>query len=108
MGGAPPIEVSPSPAREGRRTHRSARLGASDVVGTTVILAGLLVPSAVWPDLVRTSPAPPESALALGGLFFSAGLIMLGAFVIIGCRFDIWRPMAMLAPVQPAPTMRRS
>jgi hypothetical protein len=71
-------------------------LKASDILGALLVLIGLLVPSATWPELVRASPLPPEAALPLGGQFFGIGLVLLGVFIIVGCRLDLWRPLPML------------
>ena len=84
MSSPPEMEVRSSPAGRRPRTHRLPRLRTSDVIGAVVILVGLLVPSATWPDVVRTSPVPPEASLELGGMFFGAGLIVLGMFALSG------------------------
>ena len=68
---------------------------AGEVVGLALVLLAALVPSAIWPELLRTVPAPPEASLDLGGLLFRLSLGALGAFILTGCMLDIWRPTPM-------------
>lgn len=60
-------------------------------VGIALVLTGLLVPSPVWIELLRTGSTPEQLPNhLLGASLFRAGLVALGGFALLGWKLAWW------------------
>src|SRR5262245_65420008 len=60
-----------------------SRIKLISPLGSLLIIAGLLVPSSMLVESIRTVPPNLETQLILGGTIFKVGLVLWGLFLFI-------------------------
>ncbi|MGH8507410.1 MAG: glycosyltransferase family 39 protein [Gammaproteobacteria bacterium] len=63
----------------------------TSLIGTLLILPGILVPSSTLIETLRATPMDPSGELLLGATLFKFGLVILGLVVIVIGRSLIWK-----------------
>lgn len=60
------------------------------VIGSMLMLVGILLPSATLIELIRATPAERVEELLIGATLFKMGLVVLGCLVMILGKLPIW------------------
>src|SRR4030095_4531699 len=77
-----------------------SRIKLISPLGSLLIIAGVLVPSSMLVESIRTIPPNLETQLIFGGTIFKVGLVIWGLFLVIAG--PLWKSKLRTDPFVPS------